>query len=257
METACILSFALGFVGSSLPWILAAGNQFTGAFLWLGGTVSGASALPISSWVWSLYPAVMPTWAVSLYGLGCMMAAIVVYSVGIIVVSRIVFAWSFDRVAPSVFGKVSERYKTPSIGLFAAYLIAIVLYALEIFAPQYTFFGALSFFVLFNVAIACVAGLVFPFIRKDMFEQMPLKARIGGIPVLSIISFFALLLTGWMTTSYFTNPAFMASFGVTFNAVAYGVAIWVTGIICYFASRAYNMRRGINLDMAFRQIPPA
>ena len=91
----------------------------------------------------------------------------------------------------------------------------------------------------------CCAGLLFPFIRKDMFEQMPLKARVAGIPLLSIISFFALVLSAWMATSYFTNSAFMASYGVTYTMVAFGISIWVTGVIIYFVSLEYNKRRGI------------
>jgi amino acid transporter len=199
----------------------------------------------------------MPTWAVSLFGLGCMMAAVVVYMVGVMVVSRIIFAWSFDRMIPSIFAQVSEKYKTPYVGLLVASVFSIVLYVFEIFAPQYTFFGALSFFVLINVFIVTICGMVFPFVRKDMFELMPLKARIAGIPLLSIISFFGLLLTCLVSTAYFTNPNFMISFGVTYNAVGYAAAIWILGMIYYFADRAYNKRRGINLDIAFKQIPPA
>jgi predicted tellurium resistance membrane protein TerC len=86
---------------------------------------------------------------------------------------------------------------------------------------------------------------------------MPLKARIAGIPVLSIISVIAMALVAWTGTSFFTNPDYMASFGITQTTMATAVFIWVVAFAIYFISRAYNKRKGIDLGIAFRQIPPA
>jgi hypothetical protein len=39
--------------------------------------------------------------------------------------------------------------------------------------------------------------------------------------------------------------------------IAFGVFVWVLAFAIYFISRAYNKRRGVNLGIAFKQIPPA
>lgn len=249
-----VAAFVL-FVATSLPWLLSAGTEFTGAFLTLGGSVSG---LPTTSYIWSLFPAVMPPWAVAFYALAAILCDIVVYMIGTTIMSRCMFAWSFDRLFPSFFARVSERRKTPTNALLIAYVLALIVFLITLVSPNvYTLFGALFFFPLINVIIVCISGLVFPFVRKDMYEQMPLKMRIGRIPLLSIISFLALVLVAWAASSYSTNLAFLASYGITTTMVVFGTSFWVVAVLIFFVSRAYNKSRGIDLDIAFKQIPPA
>ena len=251
---SALVGFAV-LVGTSWPWIVGVGNEFTGAFLFLGGSVSG---LPVNYFLWSLYPAIMPPWAAELFALAGMLCSMAVYMVGATITSRNMFAWSFDRLFPSFFAHVSDRYKTPTVALFTNMVVSLIIFALMFLLPNiYTLFGALFFIPLINVYIVCFSGLVFPFVRKEMFEQMPLKAKIGGIPVLSLISFLALALLALIATSYFTNPAFMSSYGVTSTMLAFVCGIWVTGIAIFYVSRAYNKACGIDLSVAFKQIPPA
>ncbi|HKM51161.1 MAG TPA: APC family permease [Candidatus Bathyarchaeia archaeon] len=243
------------FVASSLPWILSAGNQFTGAFVALGGNVNG---LPTDGYLWGIFPAVMPSWAVAFYALAAILCDIIVYWVGTTVMSRCMFAWSFDRLFPSFFADVNARFKTPVKALLTAYLLALAVFLLTLVAPNvYTLFGALFFFPLINVFIVCACGLVFPYVRKDLYEQMPLKAKIGRVPVLSIISLLSLILVTWSASSYATNTSFLAAFGITDTMIVFGASFWVVGIVIFFVSRAYNKRRGIDLSIAFKQIPPA
>jgi len=249
----------LALLGTSWPWIVGVGTQFTGAFLFFGGALpSSISALPVNYFLWSLFPAIMPAWAATAFALAGMLCCMVVYMVGATIISRNMFAWSFDRLFPSFFAHVSERYKTPTFALFINMVASLIIFALTFLLPNiYTLFGALFFIPLINVYVVCGSGLVFPFVRKEMFEQMPIKAKIGGIPVLSIIAFLALALLVWVCTSYFTNTAFTASYGITSTMLVFVSAIWVAGIAIFYASRAYHKRHGIDLSIAFKQIPPS
>jgi len=253
MEVATIL-FYLMLILVGWTWVLAAGPRFLGAFNYLGSAVEG---LPLSFFEWSWLPVVMPSWSVNFYIIAALSSLIIVYSAGILVVSRCLFAWSFDRMMPSFLAHVNDKYKSPTNAIFTASAISVILLALEVNINIWTYIGAAYFLVLVNMIIVSVAGLVFPYLRKDMFEQMPLKSRIAGVPVFSIISLLAIVFVGWTLTSFFTNPDLMASFGITQTMTITGVVIWVIGIVVYFIARAYNKSRGIDLDIAFRQIPPA
>jgi amino acid transporter len=253
MEVATLLT-AVVWLAVGLTWLIMADTKFMAAFYYLGGSVSG---LPVSFYYWTLFPAIMPAWAINLYVVAGLTIYIMVYMAGITVVSRCLFAWSFDRMIPSFFARVSDRWKTPTTALATALLISLILFMMEVNVNIWTYIGAAAFWVQINLFIVCFAGMIFPFVRKDMFEQMPLKARIAGIPVFSIISFFALVLISWACTSYFTNPDFMASFGITQTMVVVSVLVWGLGFAIYFISRAVNKKRGVDLGIAFKQIPPA
>lgn len=252
METATFLTVAVWLVGG-LTWLIATDTKFMAAFYYLG-SVNG---LPLSFFFWTFFPAIMPTWAISLFSLAALLILIVVCFAGVMVFSRCLFAWSFDRLMPSFFAHVSDRNKTPTTALATGLIVALALLVLEVNVNIWTYIGAAYFMVMINIFIVSFAGMVFPYVRKDMFEQMPLKARIAGIPVLSIISFLAVVFMALAGTSYFTNSAYMASFGVTQTMIGFAVLVWVLGFVIYFISRAYNKSRGIDLSKAFAQIPPA
>ena len=253
MEVATVLVWVVWILGG-ITWLYTANVKFMGAFYFLGGSVQG---LPLSFFFWTFFPAIMPIWAVDLFAFAALLILVVVAYAGVMVVSRCVFAWSFDRLVPAYFARVSDKSKQPVTALAAALIIALILLALEANVNVFTYIGASYFMVMINIFIVCIAGMVFPYVRKDMFEQMPLKARVGGIPVLSIISLIGALLMAWTGTSYFTNPDYMASFGITQTMIGFGVFVWVLAFAIYFVSRAYNKRRGVDLGIAFKQIPPA
>jgi len=245
--------YTIILIVAGVTFLFAADPKFLGALLYLG-SVNG---LPVTSFFWSLFPAIMPPWAFEFFAFAALLGGVIVYCAGVLVVSRCLFAWSFDRLLPSFFAHVSDRNKVPTTALATALIFTLFLLVLEVNANIWTYIGASYFMVMISIFIVCFAGLVFPYVRKDMFEQMPLKARIGGIPVLSIVSLLSLVFMVWTGTSYFTNPAYMTSFGITQTMIVCTVLIYAVGIAIYFISRAYNKRRGIDLAMAFRQIPPA
>ena len=254
MEVATIGVFMIWIV-LGVTWLFTVSTKFMAAFYYLGGSVTGLPQL--SFYYWTLFPAIMPSWAISLFSVAAMMILVLCAYALTLVVSRCIFAWSFDRLLPSFFARVSDSTKQPVTALATTLIIALILLPLEVIVNIWLYIGATYFMILVNIFIVCFAAMMFPYLRKDMFEQMPLKARIAGIPVLSIISVIAMALVAWTGTSFFTNPDYMASFGITQTTAATAVFIWVVAFAIYFISRAYNKRKGIDIGLAFRQIPPA
>jgi hypothetical protein len=54
--------------------------------------------------------------------------------------------------------------------------------------------------------------------------------------------------------SAFKLPAFSGPTGT--DAVLFVVGIYVAGVVVYFAARALQKRRGIDIDLAYKEIPP-
>ena len=109
-------------------------------------------------------------------------------------VSRHVFAWSFDRLIPSKFSEVSERFKTPVWDAVLVAIIAEVYGILNIYGPGvFTYVSALGP-VYSGIAwgVSSLAGVFLP-MKKELFEQAPslVRKKIGNIPVISLISVFA------------------------------------------------------------------
>ncbi len=170
--------------------------------------------------------------------------------------TRALLAWSFDRVAPAWFGKVSDRFHTP--------VRAVLLYsslnwlAMVIFSLNYTLVGSLTatlaVFITMFLAMG-VVGLIFPFLErtKPIYRQGPFQWRIGPVPILSIVS------AGWLTFL-----AVGSYFYFTENALASNTAIMLTisGVTffaafpLYYASKAIRRRQGFDLALAYKSIPP-
>jgi amino acid transporter len=248
-----IIAFILIWILQGWAWMRMAGVEFLASFAFLGGVPQ----LPLTILSWSWARVVLPLWAAELFIFACWLSVFVASLNLIIAISRCVLAWSFDRLLPSQFAHVSDRFKSPTYAVVAIGIVAIVIWGLATNAPIYTYITAVGFWTLVNIVIVSIAGILFPYLRKDMFDLMPSKIKIGGIPLLTIISTVALAIALWTSTAYFTNPQFSAYFGVTTTAISFSILIYALAVVIFYVSRAYRKRQGINLDLAFKQIPPA
>ncbi len=166
--------------------------------------------------------------------------------------SRAIVAWSLDRVAPDRLGKVSDRTHTP-----------IPAIALSL-AGGIGFVAVLSFSTYFNLvvfievavlawAIVLLAGVFFPYRRKDIYEKSPIaNLKIAGIPVMSVacaLGFVAAML-------FFLNlffDGFAAGHAWRSNFILIG---WfVCGFVIYWVMWLWRRHQGVNVDLAFKEIP--
>jgi amino acid transporter len=170
--------------------------------------------------------------------------------------SRNLFAWSFDRVAPSVFANINPRTRTPLYAVGIMTLVGLLFTYISIFqygllATLFTYGTAGTFIVFLIVSVAAIA---YPFKRKDIFESAhPLsQKKIAGVPLISILGVLGVVVS--LITVY----------AILLPAIGNVGSIFLTGIIPTFAVGAiiyalvWGIRRsqGIDLNLLQKQIPP-
>lgn len=105
-------------------------------------------------------------------------------------------------------------------------------------------------FVMFIVGSA---ALLFPFIKKQLFESSPVSWKLGKLPVLSLFGLGTILLNAWAAYNYLVNPVYGVNTPISEELV---VAVIITGIVAYAFAKLYAKRKGIDTSSVFKEIPP-
>ena len=102
-----------------------------------------------------------------------------------------------------------------------------------------------------------MGGAIFPWTRKEVYNTSPMaKYKIAGIPVITICGIIATVFSAWMLYWYITVPGLgVISFQNLTSAIIM-VAIFLFWVAYFFIRRWWLKRIGINLDLAFKEIPP-
>jgi len=164
--------------------------------------------------------------------------------------TRAVLAWSMDRVLPEKLSFVDPKRHTPTYSIIVCASVQLILLALYCFTPWLKSLVGI-FAMCLTFAALSVAGIVFPYVRKDMFERSPVNHRIGKVPILSIVSVLNLIFMLFIIYMFLIDG--FASGGPKATLIAVTPA--GAGLIYFFIQRAVKARRGINVDLAFKQIP--
>ncbi len=168
---------------------------------------------------------------------------------------RNMFAWSFDRTIPASLAAVDEKHHSPYLAIIITTIASAVITYASVFYNISILFTYITFLFAALYAIVGLAGILFPFRRKDIFDSSPdiVKKRIGGIPMISIIGAISLvssLFVGYsLLTPQFSGPFILQNFLVV-------VGVLVTPLVIYGVTYAYYKSKGIPVDLAQRQLPP-
>jgi amino acid transporter len=166
--------------------------------------------------------------------------------------TRALVAWSLDRVAPDRLGTVSERTHTPIPAI--AFCLAGGIFFVGMLA--FTSYFQLVIFIEVAVlawAIVLLAGVFFPFRRPDIYGKSPLAdIKIAGLPVMSV----ACALGAATAFFYFFN-LFFDDFAAGHSRHSMEVLIgWFVGaFVLYWIMWFVRRRQGVNVDLAFKEIP--
>jgi len=164
-------------------------------------------------------------------------------------------AWSLDRVAPKQLGDVSDTYHTP----IKAILLCAVTGEIALFAlvqiPQASLLGALLAQIAAFIVVS-IAGILFPYRLKAVWESAGGR-RILGIPAVTLAGIGGVVALGILLGMFIGNSAISSTFAVTRAlSLEFMLGVVVAGAIWYVVAWRLNARRGVNLGLAYREIPP-
>jgi len=169
------------------------------------------------------------------------------------IITRTLFAWSFDRMVPRFVADVSTKYFTPTKAIAIAGILTIVAAAADVYTPYFAYY--LNTYSLSCVvwAVGGIAALIFPFVRKEAYSTSPIKYEIGKIPVISILGAIQIPLMLFIAYNGLTNPILAP---VSTPAYAMSIIFFASGIVAYLVARWYRSRRGLDISLVFKEVPP-
>lgn len=231
-----LMVFAQGAIGSeflraagvTLEWPLAA-PPFLNV---LGAITANSVVMTILMSLWMLI--FLP------YALG----------VGIIYSSRSLLAWSIDGMAPKALSSVSRNH-VPRNAVLAVLLVAEVCLALYAFTDLLAILsGLLAFGIVF--VFVTLAGLLFPFLKREAFEASAAAIRVMGVPLISITSAIGLAFVGFVTYRAAVDDVFGANTGTSIRITIIVIAV---SVVWFLVVAALQRRRGTDLGRRYGEIP--
>jgi len=168
---------------------------------------------------------------------------------------RNLFAFSFDGLLPGWLNKVA-RNGSPNRAVLLAFLIAWGVLTVAVMTTWYSYITYTVTIWMVGWVLLGIAAMVFPWVRKDIFEKSPdlVQSKLVGIPVITIlgvlgtivaaVTIYATFLTGTTPTMNTKNLAYTALFFV------------VLPIIIYFIATIWQRSKGVPMDVRFKTVPP-
>jgi amino acid transporter len=196
---------------------------------------------------WTLAMGVANNFAISLaLGAVWIIWNIIFLLVTIMAVARYILALSFDRFLPSKFAYVSPRFNSPAVAHIFDLVLAIVLvgatafYYGQLSALSATTIGPMLFFM-----FVAIASVLYGVRRKSE----PSNVRVG----LVIAGTLSAIVFAYVSYEFAVLPSV---YGGNTLSYVFLFASFIGGLIIYIAHKYYLKKQGIDLSLAFKEIPP-
>jgi len=170
---------------------------------------------------------------------------------------KYLFAQAFDGVLPRGFAYVHPRYHTPMVAIAVMVvggLIWMVIYQVSAWAWAGAYLGGLVFNYIFYVLGTCVAAILFPITAKAIYAASPIaKYKVGTIPAISILGVLGLIYSLILLGFHIANPALGSTTPLSLTFIG---SCYLLLLIYFYAMWFYRKRQGVDLSLAFKEIPP-
>lgn len=171
-------------------------------------------------------------------------------------VQRSLFAWSFDGLLPRRLSDVNERTRTPVLAIAVIAILGIAFSAWVIWDSNLQQVLSLTgIWLVPPIVVVGVSGLLLPSRHPEIYKNSPADWRVGGRSVLRLASAGCILLGLILGAGLMY---FHTEFGVT-GAATMPLALVgcvVVGVVWYALAVMLQRRRGLNLSLVYKTIPP-
>lgn len=169
--------------------------------------------------------------------------------------TRYMLAWSIDKTVPPAIGEVSPRFHTPVKAIVLSTITGeIALVALTTNANA-SLLGALLAQIL-AFLVVCVAGVMYPYRLREVWASSGAR-RVFGIPAVTIAGAAGVVALGGLLGLFLFNSTINGTFAVTRTlSIGFMGGVVVLGVIWYLVAYVVQRRRGVDLGLAYKEIPP-
>lgn len=169
-----------------------------------------------------------------------------------VVLSRPLVAMALDGALPEWFGRINRRFHSPVNSILFLTVCTIIWTALWNFWSEFYFIGVNGYLMASTaiIGVTALAAVLFPRRASQIFKSSPV-AKYGPLfPIAGLISFVEVII---ISVGFLVFPELGLATSVGW-AVLLGAPLLL--MVYFFAWRAYQKRRGIDIDLAFKAIPP-
>jgi basic amino acid/polyamine antiporter, APA family len=167
--------------------------------------------------------------------------------------TRVVFAAAFDRVLPEGVAKV-DRNGVPVIALLLMLVPSIGIAALYAYSAKfatYTLDATLVIAVTFLGS--AVAAAVLPWRKRDIYMASPIaKYTVVGIPLITAASGLFIVFLVFCLYKWLQDDRYGINDG---GSLVFMGGLYVLAIAIFVGSRLYRRSQGMDLSMAYGEIP--
>ena len=166
---------------------------------------------------------------------------------------RAIVAWSFDRIAPEPWARISPTRHTPMVAIIFTMLVNIVFMALFVFTE---FFSAIVILIEAAVlawSVVLGAGIFFPYMRPQIYEKSPIATKkILGLPMMTVACGLGFLASQFYFWTLWSDPVAAGHDPQQLMIVA---GVFVIGLVFYFVMKQIRKSQGVDVTLAFKEIP--
>jgi len=164
----------------------------------------------------------------------------------IMLVARYILALSFDRFLPSQFAYVSPRFSSPVTAHLLDLILAIILVGATAF-----FYGPLS--ALSATAIGVMVFFMFVAIASVIYG-IRTKSETSSVRVTLVIAgVISAVIFAFVSYQFVTLPDI---YGGNLLSYTFLACAFIGGLLIYIVHKQYLKKLGLDLSMAFKEIPP-
>jgi APA family basic amino acid/polyamine antiporter len=170
---------------------------------------------------------------------------------------RILFAWGMDRMGPRWFTDINPRWASPvknHILCFVLGELGILLYVL--WQEQMSGLSVTGLEIVSVFGVTAIAATIFPFVKKvkHIWEASPYNRwRVLRIPAVVIGGIVNLIYLAILFYFFIVMPDLE---GLAIGSLIFYAVIWGLGIAWYLFWKWRNKEVGIDVGMAYDELPP-
>jgi amino acid transporter len=166
---------------------------------------------------------------------------------------RAIVAWAFDQVAPAPIATISEKYHTPIVAITVTTAVNLIFMALFVFTPWFSKIVILIEAAVLAWSVVLGAGIFFPYLRPQLYEKSPIAGKtVFGLPIMTVGCFLGFIAAQFYFWTLFFDPN---AAGHDPTQVMIVAGVFVLGLAFYYIMKLIKRSQGIDVTLAFKEIP--